>query len=99
MAAGYDRHAAARAVRLPPFEHHDGGFFGILLAALAASLRKDIVLYGRLPQAANLVFHAVFMAGCASAIWVRRPRHHQLLAAGAPLSIAVYAVLLFWRLG
>jgi hypothetical protein len=73
-------------------------FFGVLLAALAASLGRDLVLWGRLPDQANLAFHALMVAVGVIALASRRPLLHAVLAATTAAALLAYVGLLFWRL-
>ncbi|TRW17765.1 hypothetical protein [Glacieibacterium frigidum] len=77
---------------------HRRWFFGALLAMLATSLSKDLVLDGAIPVGANLGFHLALMAAFAVAILTRGPLYHRLLAPAVALIIAVYIALLFDRL-
>jgi hypothetical protein len=80
------------------YERHAGWINGFLCATVIVSAAKEVVLQGHLPRGANLAFHALLLGIGASAIVVRRPRYHQALTVVAALCMAVYIVLLFWRL-
>lgn len=73
-------------------------FFAGMLAMLAASLGKDAMLDGRLPEAGNLAFHLCFAAVALAAMLIRRPRYHEALAPAMALLTLVYIGLLFFRL-
>jgi hypothetical protein len=73
-------------------------FFGVLLAALAASLARDLVLSGSLPGRANLAFHGAMAAVCVTALVSRRPLLHAAVAAATAAALLAYVGLLFWRL-
>ena len=73
-------------------------FFGFLLATLVISALKDVVLFGRLPEPLNLVFHVVLAAACVAAIVVRRRRTHEIIAAASVVAIALYVGLLYAQL-
>ena len=68
------------------YERERKPFFLISIAMLGASLAKDLVVDGRLPEGANIIFHLVFAAVSAAAILIRRPRFHELLAPAMALS-------------
>lgn len=75
-----------------------GWFFGVLIATLAASLAKDLLLRGSLPPAANLAFHVSMIAACAAGAFVAAAWFHRALAAVVAVLVIVYAVVLFGRL-
>lgn len=70
-------------------------FFGTFLLLLAASLGKDLVRHGRLPDAPNLAFHGVLavIGGLGLATGGERAQHG--LAWAALLLIGAYIALLF----
>lgn len=74
-------------------------FFGLGAATIGWSVVREYMLEGRLPEPANLGFHIVFLALCALAILVRRPRLHETLAGLMALLFLAYVALLFARLG
>jgi hypothetical protein len=80
------------------YRRHAGWFFGFLAATVVVSVIKELVVEGRLPEPANLAFHAFLLAASLSAIVVRRPRYHETLAVVSCVAMAVYIVRLFWRL-
>lgn len=73
-------------------------FFGSALLTFAASLAKDVVLSGHLPEPANLAFHLV-LGGLAvvAAIWTSE-RFHKANAIVTAVMLTVYIVALFARL-
>ena len=73
-------------------------FFAIIVAMLAASIAKDVVIDGRPPHGTNLGFHLVFGTMAAAQATVRRPRLHEVLAVAAGLLMGLYIFLLFARL-
>jgi hypothetical protein len=73
-------------------------FFGLMLALLAASIAKDLVLDGQLPNATNLAFHGLMAATAVTAMITERPRFHEAAAYGSALLMAAYIWLLFARL-
>ncbi len=73
-------------------------FFGCLLAVVAVSLLKDLMLSGALPSPLNVAFHGL-MAGVGVAGFLLRGRTSQLaLAASVGLLFVAYVSLLFARL-
>lgn len=77
------------------YEQQVPWFFGFLVAVVCVSIAKELVLEGRLPEPANLVFHLFLMAAAAAAIRVRRPRFHQALAVVSAATLALYVGALF----
>lgn len=74
-------------------------FFGLLIAILAVSLGKDLLIDGRLPGPGNVVFHAAFAGMSAIGVVSRRPSLHHALALIAAAMMLVYIAALFARLG
>jgi hypothetical protein len=72
--------------------------YGLLLAATATSLLKDLVIDGHLPGAANLAFHAVFAVCTVIAMASRRDRVHLATTALLLAGFLAYVVMLFDRL-
>jgi hypothetical protein len=80
------------------YHRNRGWFFGLLAGAAIVSVAKDVALEGRLPEPANLAFHALLIGSSVVAILTGNRRFHALLA---PVSLAAfvgYIVLLFARL-
>lgn len=73
-------------------------FFGISSAAIAWSAFREVMLEGRLPEPANLAFHGLFLTLALTAMLVKRPRLHEVLAGLMALFIVIYIALLFARL-
>lgn len=73
-------------------------FFSALLLALGASLTKNLILTGSLPEPRNLVAHVVFIGIAVSALASRSPRVHLTLALGALALLSGYIALLFTTL-
>ena len=73
-------------------------FFLILIALLASSVLKDVVIDGHLPVPVNLAFHALFASLAGIAATTRRARIHEALAIISAVMIAGYIALLFNRL-
>jgi hypothetical protein len=73
-------------------------FFAFILAALAASLGKDLILTGHFPEPANLAAHGLFAVVAALAILMRSRRLHTLLASVGLLLLCGYIAVLFTAL-
>jgi hypothetical protein len=73
-------------------------FFGLFLATLAASLARDLLLNGHLPDAGNLGFHLIFICSAVAAMLMPRQRFHEWLAPIMGLLLLAYVGLLFARL-
>jgi hypothetical protein len=72
--------------------------FGASVLTLAASLAKDVVLSGRLPETPNLAFHLVLGGlGVVAALW-HREAFHKANAIGTAALLVAYIVALFARL-
>jgi hypothetical protein len=74
-------------------------FFTTSLLMLAASIGKEWMLNGRLPEAGNLAFHIFFASLAILAIAIPRPRFHLIIALAMILVSVAYIALLFARLG
>ena len=70
-------------------------FFGALLLALAASLAKNLVLTGNLPEPINLAAHLLFIGIAGAALAFKSTRAQQLLALTAFVLLGAYIALLF----
>lgn len=70
----------------------------MLIAPAIVSLAKELVLEGRLPQAENLAFHALFIVTCGVAALVRSPYVHKVVALSGSAFLVAYVSLLFSRL-
>ena len=73
-------------------------FHGLLLAMTLASVVKDWMIEGHIDVGANLAFHAAFGSVALSAILIRRPRYHEIVAPAVMLLVIAYVGLLFFRL-
>lgn len=80
------------------YELHHGAFFGFLIAMLATSVTKDVVLDHRLPMPVNLGFHVLLAAIAVAAIIVRGYRAHLAIALFAVAGTLAYIALLFAHL-
>jgi hypothetical protein len=80
------------------YEREAPAFFGLGAAAIAWSMARELMLEGRLPEDANLVFRLLFIAMSLSAILIRRARFHEFLAGAMGTLFVVYVTLLFARL-
>ena len=73
-------------------------FFGSALLTFAASLTKDVVLSGHLPDTANLAFHLLLGGLTAlAALWANE-RFHKANAILTAVALTIYIVALFARL-
>jgi hypothetical protein len=77
---------------------HKGWFFSLVILTTLASLSKDLVLTGHLPDAANVAFHVAFASIAVVAIATARARIHAALAALTAVLFALYVGLLFAQL-
>lgn len=73
-------------------------FFGVGAAAILWNGVRELALYGELPQRLNLGFQLLFLILSVAAMFVRRERFHQALAALMIILFAAYIALLFARL-
>jgi hypothetical protein len=80
------------------YQDHLRWFFGAIILTLIASLVKDIVLSGHLPQGVNLVFHLALMAASIAAMTTRSDRFHAANVVAVGVAMTAYVVLLFARL-
>ena len=80
------------------YERQAPWFFGFLMATVIASLLKDVVLSGSLPEAANVAFHIYLFVSAAIAIVVRRRWYHETIAVVTAAGFAVYIAALFSEL-
>ena len=70
-------------------------FFGSILAALAISLAKNLMLAGRLQTGFDLAGHGVFAAVALAGLVFRNDTIHKLIAPLSLLSYSLYIGLLF----
>lgn len=73
-------------------------FFGLMIALLAASVSKDLILNGSLPETNNLAFHGLMFLAAGIAIVTDRPRVHAAIGYGSLVLMGSYIWLLFARL-
>jgi hypothetical protein len=73
-------------------------FFGLLVVLLIASIGKDVVLSGTLPDRLNFGGQLIFLVGSASLAITPRERYHKAMAPIAVLMFAAYIATLFTRL-
>jgi hypothetical protein len=73
-------------------------FFSALLLALAASLAKNLILTGSLPELRNLAAHIVFITISVAALASRSARVHLILALAGLALLSAYIALLFTTL-
>jgi hypothetical protein len=77
------------------FDRQRVTFFSFLLALLAVSIIKDVVIDGELPEGANLLFHAVLGSISIAAMLVRSRSVQTALAVAAASGFAIYIAVLF----
>ncbi|WCT73547.1 hypothetical protein PQ455_18380 [Sphingomonas naphthae] len=75
-----------------------GPFYSLTIAMLAASLLKDWMLDGRLPEPRNLAFHFAFAGLSVLALIARHRRLHEAIAPLIGLCTIAYIAALFDRL-
>ena len=80
------------------FDRHRRIFYGFLIAMLAVSVLKDVVLDHRLPAPLNLAFHLLLAAIAAAVLALRPARVHLILALVAVVGSFAYIALLFAHL-
>jgi hypothetical protein len=73
-------------------------FFGLMIALLVASIGKDLILNGSMPETHNLAFHVLMLATAAIAMITDRPRVHAVIGYGSLVLMGSYIWLLFARL-
>jgi hypothetical protein len=77
---------------------HTRWFFGLFVLLLLASLTKNPVVYGHLPDRGDLAFHMGFIALAATALLVRRDEVHKFLALLGAGVFCAYVIALFTQL-
>ncbi len=92
---------------LPPSDRIDlkahylrerGPFGAMLLATVATSALKNLLLDGGFANRTEAVFHAIFVGFALAIMRVRRPWIHIALAAATAAALVAYIALLFARL-
>lgn len=78
---------------------HRRAFFALLVAFIATSLVRDIVVSGRFSEPLNAAFHLLLMLGSVAAAVTAREWFHRLFAITSLLLFVLYIALLFGRLG
>ena len=73
-------------------------FFSFGLLFLTVGFIKDWLLSGGLPDAVNLAFRAFFAVVTVTALFVRRPRVHEVIAPLMAVVITVYFGVIFAQL-
>jgi FtsH-binding integral membrane protein len=73
-------------------------FFGVLIAAIAASYLPDVIATGRLGNAADVAAKAVMIAIVVPALFTQSERYHKVLALAGLLVFCGYIALLFERI-
>ncbi len=79
-------------------EDHRKAFFGFILGAIVASLAKDWMLDGQLPEASNLIGQLIGGVIALVGITVANARVQLGLAIAAAIGLATYIVQLFAQL-
>ncbi|MDQ6912107.1 MAG: hypothetical protein M3128_04455 [Verrucomicrobiota bacterium] len=77
---------------------HHGWFFVIAVVSTLASIGKDLILNGSLPNPTNLTFHLVFIAVALGGALLRREWYHKIAAASMVVLFGFYIVTLFEHL-
>ena len=80
------------------FYAHRRWFFLLGVGTILASVGKDLVLSGRLPDKTNLVFHAIFGLMLLSGVCTSREWYHKALAMLVSALFLLYIVLLYVRM-
>lgn len=80
------------------FQRHRKAFFAFLIAMLASSVFKEVVLEHRLPLPLNLAFHCMLAVTAVAGIVIGSRRVQLGLALVASASFLAYIALLFARL-
>ena len=73
-------------------------FFLLLVAMIGASLAKDLIVSGHLPDPVNMVFHGVFALAGLIAAATRSNRYHWINATLVATLMGVYVTMLFNRI-
>lgn len=81
------------------FEQHRRTFFGFLVAMLAASISKSLVLAHSLPSASDVVFHLLLALIAVAGISWKGARVQLALAIVAASGLLAYIAILFAHLG
>jgi hypothetical protein len=80
------------------FYAHRGWFFSLFVGMLGASLIKNLVFDGKLPEPIDLAFHAIFGATFIVGAITRREWYHKTLVVFGIAGLVLYILLLFTRL-
>jgi hypothetical protein len=80
------------------FYAHRRWFFSLGLAMIVASVCKALVLHGRLPDPADLAFHAIFGVALFVGVLTQRERYHKTVLVFAIAAFVLYIVLLYARM-
>lgn len=73
-------------------------FFAVGALTICWSVVRELILVGRPPEGANLVFHLIFIALSLSALIFANERLHKLIAGTMLALFVAYVVMLFARL-
>ena len=77
------------------FYAHRGWFFSLAVAAILASVCKEVVLDGRLPNKTNLGFQAIFAVTLLIGALTRSERYHKALIVFGGALFVLYIVVLY----
>lgn len=80
------------------FYAHRGWFFLLFVAMLGASLGKNLILEGKLPEPTDTAFHIIFGTMFLIGAITRREWYHKALVVLGLAGIVLYILLLFTRL-
>lgn len=73
-------------------------FFGLLMALLAVSVVRDVVLTGALPSNENLAFHGLFLVLAVGGLIIASEWVHRCIALLSAGTIGLYITFLFYLL-
>lgn len=76
------------------YAHHTW-FFGVAVLSVLASLAKDLILSGSLPERTNVIFHIIFFVLAVIGAVTRREWYHKTAAVLMGLLFVFYTTLLF----
>ena len=80
------------------FYGHSRWFFSLAAISIVLSVCKDFVLDGRLPNATNLIFHAIFGSTLLVGALTRRESYHKTLVVFVFALFVLYIFLLYGRI-
>ncbi len=80
------------------FYGHSRWFFGLAVVSILASVGKELVLDGRLPETKNLIFHGIFGGLLLVGVVARREIYQKILVVVMLSVFVVYIYLLYRRI-